>query len=246
MPLHFAKLPTVSAMSTVSTRELFTVLLHRPYRRFVLAILLYNLPFFFVLPFYNVYYLEVLQLNFTTISIIQIMYFVVKIPALRFWGRIADRIGGTTVVVAVGPIYVFLFVAMALAEPHRVWPIYAAWTVAAFADAGFAVASNSLLYGSVPQVRSRQAYFATWNLLSLGLYGVGGAMAVPLLHAMSDVRFNIGFVSIGQFQAFFLLAAILMAITMFIPLLLKDRAPTGRLPIHPAPALKGSGSSDSN
>ena len=162
--------------------------------------LLYNLPFFFGCPYYQVFNLKVLQLSESMIAYLMIGYYLIKIFISPYWGTWADRLGPRRAIYLVSPLYVLFFALYVFSGPTRPWVIFIAWAIAGIADAGFNVAFTSALYRSIPETSSRQIHFAVYNLSALLFTALGAAMAARLMEALKGYSLTIGPWTLGQFQ----------------------------------------------
>ncbi|MFZ9683300.1 MAG: hypothetical protein ACO3DQ_08900, partial [Cephaloticoccus sp.] len=66
------------------------------------------------------------------------------------------------------------------------------------------------LYATVPAEGARPAFFALYNLVSLGAGAIGGIQAVPLLRALGEVDYSVGLVNLGGYHLFYALCGLLM------------------------------------
>ena len=222
-PLRRASLPPISAGATVRVKDLALGLREPNYRRYLVGVLIINVPFFAATAFYQAYFLDVLGLNLFEIAWMVVGYQLVKIPMLRFWGRRVDRFGSRRLMMLVAPMYAVFFFGMGVATPDMIWPIPTVWLMIAVTDAAWVIANGSLLYAAVPNVPARQAFFAAFNLALLGLYAVGGIAGSIILRMLAEQVIYLGPYAFTQFQLFYLGAAALMVPCSFGTLMFKDR-----------------------
>jgi MFS family permease len=220
--LSHATMPTDTAMARVEWSDIPGTFRCRPFRRYIIGMLLYTVPFFLAVPYYQVFNLEVLGLKPSFVAYMSAGYCVVKIAVMPLMGRMLDRKGARFMMFWAGPTYVLFFLGYALSGPGRVWPAVAAWLLAGLGDAAFSVAMPASLYATVPRGSARPAYFALSNLVLLATYGVGAVAAVPLLEALKSVHVRLGPFVLDQFQCFYGLWTLLMVPCMFGALLLAD------------------------
>ncbi len=209
LPLRRVSLPALSAESRISLPELKGVLSFRPFRRYVLGIIIYCSPFLLAIPYYQVVHLDVLDLPKSRIAMMQASYFLAKILVSPYVGRWTDRIGPRRMMLAVAPIYVIFFGLYVVVHPGLAWPLFVAWTLVGMADGCYFVAVTSAMYSSIPNDRTRSAYFAMMNLLTLGAYAVGALVAVPIVTWFGAFSWLRPW-HLGQFQAYYLLAVVMM------------------------------------
>jgi len=235
LALRWATMPAVSTTSRVEWHDIPRTFRSPGFKRYVLAVLIYSLPFFPTVPYYQVVNLEVLHMRESFIGYMMGGYYIVKIVAMPWVGRYVDRRGARHAMLVFGPAYVLFFAGYALSSAGRVWPAVMAWAVAGVADAAFPVAMTGALYAAVPEEPARPAYFAVNNLCSLATYGIGAVAAVPVLEALDGVHVSIGPIRLEQFQCFFAFCTLLMVPCMFGALLLAHPERQAAGPPHSRP-----------
>jgi MFS family permease len=221
--LRNAAMPTLSAESRVTMKDLRDILREKVFRRYVLFSLIYNLPFFFACPYYQVFNLQELKMKESVIALMMVGYQVVRIITTRFAGPLLDRKGVCWTALACGGVYTAFFLTFPFCSPERYWPLLIAWAAAGAADAAFSITVTAALYGSVPNTASRPAYFAISNLIGVGAYGLGALIAVPVLTALKGVSFDFAGLRVGQFHCYYFLIAITMIACTFGALLMEKR-----------------------
>jgi len=222
LALRRATMSAVSLTSQVSLADVPRTLRHRPFRRYVWAMVLYNVPFLLACPYYQVLNIDVLGMKARHIAYMFAGYYVVKILVSPLIGRYVDRKGARWTLLAFGPVYVLFFVGLTVGAGGSVWLVAAAWALVGIADAGYMVAMMSALYGSIPEKGARPAYFAVYSLFSLMSFGIGGMVAVPVLKSLKGVTLSIGSLTLDQFQIFFAICTVMMIASIFGALLLVD------------------------
>ncbi len=210
-----ASMPDVSSAARVCWRDFGAVVRDRPFRLCVAGYLCISLPFFVACPYYQVFYLRVLQLNESVIAALIAGYYIMRIVCLPMLGRLTDRVGVRPVLWLTLPIYVVFFAGLALLNPACRWPLALLWTLAGIADSALGVANLSAIYRCVPAIRVRQAYFAFLNVLLLVFNAVGALLGVPFLEALKHFSFSVGSVEFGHFNLLFGLCGALMIPCVF-------------------------------
>jgi len=88
------------------------------------------------------------------------------------------------------------------------------------ADAVFTIAQGTALFAVVPHTPARSAYFAVFNLLILGLYGIGGLLAMPILEWFKHREVTIGAWTLSNFHCLFAIVFVsMMLCTILVRLL---------------------------
>lgn len=146
----------------------------RRYRKLVVFATLFYFSVNFSVPFFNVYMLENLHMNYFTITISnQIMSSLFTVLTVSKWGSICDRFGYKPVVwlsaigAALCPIMWFFV------TPGDTWLVFLANIVAGVAWAGFNLAIFNQSVWLAPE-KNRSAYIAGYSMMTTV---VGGALA---------------------------------------------------------------------
>lgn len=219
-----AAMPAVSAAARVCRNDVKQAFHVRPFRRYLLGMLIYHLPFMLACPYYQVFNLRILEMRAGLIAAMSVGYYVVRILSMRVAGRLLDRRGARWLVLACGPVYVLFFLTFPFAGSGRAWPVLVAWAVVGAADAAFGLAAAAALYSAAPETPARPTYFALNNLITIGLFGIGALIAVPLLELLREVSFTVGSFTIGQFHIFYGFCGLLMIPALFGGLLFPGHA----------------------
>lgn len=190
--------------------EFATALRNPPFRRLLWGTLIITAPFFFAVAYYQVFNLEVLQMRPWLIATMGVGYLFVKLLLTPTFGKLCDRIGPQKMLWCAGPIYAAFFLCFPFADVGRVWPIILGWAFVAIADGIYGVAVPSALYATIPAHGARPAYFALYNLISLGVFAIGGVLAVPLLGFLGDIKWSIGPAKLGGYHLFYALCGAVM------------------------------------
>lgn len=223
IPLRAAALPQATEQAQADWSDLPGVFRHRPFRRFLIGILITAAPFAFSLHYYQVFAIDVLQMDKRYIAYISVTYMTVKIAVLPLIGRRLVRWGPRRTLRCSAYCYVFFFLCYPLTAMGGGWLVAAAWVIAALGDSFWAVAQSSGIYACVPQSRDRPAYFAVFNLLVLGMYALGGWASVYVIEAMRGMSVNIGPYVLGQYHLYYLGCAAAMVPCLIGPGFLMGR-----------------------
>ncbi len=224
LTLRTVTMPGARAAQAIAAADLRQIWHHREFRHYLLGIFIFNLPFYFACPYYQVFQLRVLNMGEGMISYMQTGYMVVKLAILPWAGRMAERYGPRRVILGCGVLYTTFFFLYPLSAPTRLWPVMGAWLLAAVPDALYTVALTAALYQAIPeQAPSRPAFFAVSNLVSLAFYGVGAQVAVTVLQRMRNAEVTVGPFIFGQFHLYYLGCAAAMAFTLFAAFWFADR-----------------------
>jgi MFS family permease len=199
-----------SALVRITWKDACEALRVRPFRNYLVGFFVYNIPFLMAVPYYQVFNLKVLHMKESRIAYVAIGYQGVKLLVTGFCGRFIHRHGIRRTLWACGPLYVLFFLSYLFCAPERTWPLYAAWAMVGVADAAWSIAAMVALYDAVPDVPGRPVYFAIANVLSIGIFCVGGLAAIPLLEGLQNTTVQIGPFALGQFQCLYALCFLMM------------------------------------
>lgn len=146
----------------------------RRYRKLVVFATLFYFAVNFAVPFFNVYMLENLHMNYFMITVSnQIMSSLFTVLTVSKWGTICDRFGYKPVVwlsgigTAISPILWFFV------TPGNIWLVFLANIVAGISWAGFNLAIFNQSVWLAPE-KNRSAYIASYSMMTTV---IGGALA---------------------------------------------------------------------
>ncbi|OGV68364.1 MAG: hypothetical protein A3K19_28075 [Lentisphaerae bacterium RIFOXYB12_FULL_65_16] len=224
LALRPVTMPGTTAATAIAAADLRGIWSHRPFRHYLLAVFLFNLPFYFACPYYQVFQLRVLNMGESLIGYMQCGYMLVKIAVLPLAGRLAERVGPRRVALVCGVLYTLFFLIYPLSSAGHVWPAVAAWLLAAIPDGLYNVALMAAMFQAIPENSpSRPAFFAVSNLVTLVFYGLGAQIAVLILEGIKTVTVTVGPFSFGHFHLYYLGCAALMAVAQFAAFWFADR-----------------------
>jgi MFS family permease len=202
--------PVVQEPAMFAVADLRSVWRTGPFVRLTIGTVLLMLPFYFAGAYYQVFNLQVAEMRPWLIAAMGMGYLVVKLLLTPWLGRVCDRVGSRPMFWVMAPIYAAFFLCFPFAEPGRTWPIILAWAFVGVADGIYGVAAPAALYGTIPAQGSRPAYFAVYNLISLGCFAVGGVLAVPLLGVLHQIDWSWGPAQLGGYHLFYALCGLVM------------------------------------
>jgi MFS family permease len=206
--LRRAHLPHVPGRDSFSWSAFPGILRNKLFRGCLLVNIVYNIPFWFAMPFYQVFYLRVLHMSEVAIAGMLGVYYLFKILVSPSIGRWINRFGSRSIIFWITIPYVYLFFSFTLCTPERTWPLWLGWIGASLADAAFTLTLTSVLYESVPRAGPRRSYFVANNLVLFAVGGVLTAFATGLAEALKNRSLDIGPWHLGQFHLLYLLCAV--------------------------------------
>jgi MFS family permease len=172
-------------------------------------------------PFFVVYYLQGLGLNFGTVYVLQTLGLLSMLVALQWWGRLCDRWGPRRVLLVntIGKgIYPLFYVGMAVSATGSptvlTWLLLFAAQVSCLFEGGMELAANNLQLNMAPREHNT-AYLATYaavfSLCSAISPLIGGALlSQPATHM------TLGPADLTGFQMLFLVSGLLRLGSIFL------------------------------
>lgn len=205
----------------------------RRYMRFIDFVGVWNFGFNFAAPFFNVYMLESLKMNYFRIFFLsQIISNLATICFIQVWGRIADRYGNKPVVAICCAINIttpFIWCFVTPGNYGLFIPLI--YFLIGISQPGLEVTLNNLSIWLAPE-QNRSVFIATYALItslagSMLAYICGGAfmqVTRPLLAARS-IPFLLG-QSFSGFHCLFIVSALLriVAACCFLPRFSEDHS----------------------
>jgi MFS family permease len=213
-------MPVVSAGTQVQYRDFLTALRTKSFRRVLATFLLYNVPFYFGCPYYQAFYQETLHMPAMWIAALLVGYNLSKALTASWAGRLIDRYGPRRPLMWFGGSYVAFFLCYPLAMPGWYWILVPAWVMVGVVESIFAVSLLGSLYAAVPRTPARPAYFLLYSLAQLSMFGLGSAVAAPILTAIKDVRIVLGPFVFTNMHLLYAVVTVLMIPALFAAMLL--------------------------
>ena len=210
LALWRAPMRVQTALVRISWKDAREALCVRPFRNYLIGFFVYNIPFLMAVPYYQVFNLKVLQMKESRIAYVAIGYQGVKFLVMGPCARFIHRRGIRRTLWACGPLYALFFLTYLFCTPERTWPLYLAWAMVGIADAAWSVAAMVALYDAVPDVPGRPVYFAMANVLSVGIFCIGGVAAIPLLEGLQNTTVHLGPLALDQFHCLYALCFLMM------------------------------------
>jgi MFS family permease len=206
--LKRAHLPEGTGDNDIAWSEIPAFLKNKLFMGCILVTVIYNIPFWFAIPYYQVFNLRVLHMSEVAIAVMLGLYFVVKVVLSPLLGRLVERFGPRAMVFWVTVPYVYFFFSFTLCTPDRTWPLWIGWFCAAIGDAGYSLAITSALYESVPKVGPRKTYFVVNNLLTFAVAGLLAAFSAALTAGLKETVLEVGPWKFDQFKILFLFCSL--------------------------------------
>jgi MFS family permease len=178
-------------------------------RRYIMARTTWSFGLWLALPFVNVYWLQNLQLDFTTVTLLLAGQTLINLVSLSAWGRAVDRWGCRPVVVVSTAARALSMGLLALVVPGApwLWPLLLLQiALAGLGDAGISLSVTNLLMKLAP--RADPAYFAAFNTVTGLAAALGPLAGSAVLALMGSSWVQVGELTYSPLQVFFLLATV--------------------------------------
>ena len=198
----------------------------RRYMKFIRFVAVWNFGFNFAAPFFNVYMLESLKMNYFKIFLLsQIISNLATVLFIQVWGRIADRYGNKPVVAiccAINIMTPFIWCFVTPGNYGLLIPVI--YTLIGVSQPGLGVTLNNLSIWLAPE-QNRSDFIATYALItslagSVLAFICGGAFMqfTRAFFTSHSLPFLMG-ESFSSFQGLFILSALvrLVALCCFLP-----------------------------
>lgn len=175
-----------------------------------LSLVIYVGSFMFVTqlagPFYSVYMIENLEVDFSTITWLITFATLASLFMLRIWGPISDQMGNKPVMIVAGAAHALIPLVWVIAQPSAFyWPLVLAHVLSGIFYCALTLAHVNILLKLAPE-SGRSIYIAVFNA------AIGLAVAVApiaggwLLAGMEGLSWRAGEFSLNNLHALFLIS----------------------------------------
>ena len=187
-------------------------------------------------PFYGVFMIETLKIDFTAITIFGTFATFATLFMMKIWGPISDKLGNKPVIIVSGWFLIIVpFIWIAAAPDRYYLPILSAHVLSGAFMAGAALSQFNILIKLSPK-EGRSVYLALFSAIT-GIVGalapiIGGVLS-QILEGFSAVVLNY---NITNLHVIFAASAVLQAMTIFF--ILKVKEPAASTPVAVIMQLK--------
>ncbi len=219
LALARAHLPPAFEIESFRPSDFTLIVRNRRFCKCLMAQFLYNLPFWFAMPFYQVFYLRILHMSEIHIAGLLTCYYLVKIFSSAPLGRWLDRTSPRHLMFWMNFSYLLLFFAFVISTPHRSWPLWVAWAITGVGDGGYFLALTQTLYQAVPDQGARKLFFVANNLQLMISGAVLTALASVLAQSLRSTTWHLGPWTLTQFPILYFLCFLAFIPCGFLSLL---------------------------
>ena len=205
--LNLMRVPFSRSADTISLGNLFEPVRNKRFRNLLVYFMTWSFAMGLANPFYSVYMLQNLGISYTTVAILNSMFMAAMVVGNRVWGGLVDRFGSKPILqVMVIPV-ALVPVLWTFNKPENYALVPVAMIVNGIFQGGIWVSVNPLLYSTLPQGRSRTAYFATWSCSFQLAFALAPVIGGILAEVLAPVSFEMLSYPIGNLQIIFLISA---------------------------------------
>ncbi len=231
---------TVASENKTGTDFNFSVFFQPLKDRNFLALILFVSAWMFAIqiaaPFYGVFMIENLKINFSDITIFGTFATLATLLMMKIWGPISDRLGNKPIIIVSGWILIIIPFIWILALPGKFYiPVMLAHILSGAFMAGAVLSQFNILIKLSPQA-GRSVYLALFAAIT-GLVGaiapiVGGILS----NILAGVSFNFFAYNISNLHLIFITSSVLQILTIFF--ILKVKEPAAATPVAVVMQLK--------
>ena len=190
---------------------------NRRFRRLLLFYLTWVFGVLIADPFYNVFMIRDLNVDYATIGVFNAIVLAVGIAGYQAWGGAAGRFGCKPVLeLLMVPRLVLPFVWILLTPANHRALLYVIMVFNGLVFSGLTVAVNTLLFGSIPEEGDRSSFFAVWAFSTSLVTSAATALGGLIVRNFSDVSINLFGFGLGGIKIAFALSGALMIVPVIL------------------------------
>lgn len=198
-------------------RALVAPLKHRQFRRLLVFYLVWVVAVLVADPFYNVFMIRDLGVNFASIGVLNSVVLAVGILGYRIWGGVVERYGGKPVLqLLLIPRFALPLIWVLLTPDNKDVALPIIMVINGLVFSGLNVAINTLLFGSIPSGSEAALFFATWAFTNSLVNSAATALGGVLASALSAVTVTVGPLVLDNIKILFTLSSALMIAPLFL------------------------------
>jgi len=165
-------------------------------------------------PFYGVYMIDILKVDFSSITIFGTFATFATLLMMKIWGPISDKLGNKPVIIVSGLVLVAVPFVWILAVPGAYYvPVMLAHMLTGAFMAGAGLSQFNILIKLSPR-EGRSVYLALFSAIT-GIFGaVSPVLGGALSNMMKNVSFSVSGYSVSNLHIIFLISAGIQAATM--------------------------------
>lgn len=195
----------------------------RPFLNLLIFSLLWHFALGISSPFYSVFMLRVLQIDYATVAVFNSLYMGSMVVGYRILGGLVDRFGGKAFLQILVPPCMITPVLWVFNRPDFYWFIPCAMVINGLLHSGILMSVNALLFGTLSEGRNKTTYFAAWSTVVNMTYAVAPLLGSALIGYLEPVQFIWFAVPVGNLQLSFLSTSIALIAPLLALTAVADR-----------------------
>lgn len=175
-------------------------------------------------PFYGVFMIENLNIDFTNITIFGTFATFATLFMMKIWGPISDKLGNKPVIIVSGWMLIIIPFIWIVAVPDAYYiPVLAAHLLTGAFMAGASLSQFNILIKLSPK-QGRSVYLALFAAITGFIGAVAPIIGGTLSKILSGLRFDMFNYTVTNLHFIFLLSSFLQILTVFFILRVKEPA----------------------
>lgn len=217
--------PDLPAQSTVNSevrphfwRGLAESWQHLPLRRFMIFRGVWLFAVGVAVPYYTVFMLQNLKLDFTQVFFLQNIGALAGLLATPWWGRMLKKYGCSRIIKWTTWLKVLYVVVWAIlpSVPQYAFLILILLNISLVVDAGLNLSAGNLLMNLIPDERGNNvSHYSVFNAVTSLTSAIGPLLAGFLLNGLVGIQLNLFGLTLTALPLLFVLSGVLRAVTMF-------------------------------
>ena len=198
--------------------NLLTPFRDRPFLKLLLFFLLWNFALGISSPFYSVFMLKTLHIDYATVAIFNSLFMGAMVIGYRILGGLVDKYGGKAILQLLVPPCVLLPVLWVFNSTDSYYLIPVAMILSGLIHSGILVSVNAILFGILSEGRNKTTYFAAWSTAINMTYAVAPLLGSALVAYFSTTHLQWFQIPVGNLQISFLATSVVLLIPiLFLP-----------------------------
>lgn len=187
-------------------------------------------------PFYGVFMIENLKINFSNITIFGTFATFATLFMMKIWGPISDKLGNKPIIIVSGWVLIVIPFIWIVALPSNFYiPVLTAHILSGAFMAGAGLSQFNILIKLSPQ-EGRSVYLALFAAITGFVGAIAPIAGGSLSKLLEGISFSIASYNISNLHIIFLVSSILQIFTIFF--ILKVKEPAAAAPVAVIMQLK--------
>ncbi|MFT5367306.1 MAG: MFS family permease [Candidatus Latescibacterota bacterium] len=189
-----------------------------PFLKLLLFFLLWNFALGISSPFYSVFMLKTLHIDYATVAIFNSLFMGAMVIGYRILGGLVDKYGGKAILQLLAPPCILLPILWVFNRPDFYYLIPVVMVLSGLIHAGILVSVNAILFGILSEGRNKTTYFAAWSTTVNMTYAIAPLLGSALVAHFESIHLQWFHMPIGNLQISFLATSVVLIIPiLFLP-----------------------------